>query len=84
MANYKTYTVLVDIEVHVKNMGLVVQDPGSVASAVRHAVRIMLPQGWRKNGLMFNTTSVSAEAKEITPSEPFKMLDGNDQRKENP
>lgn len=78
MANYKTYTVNVTLEVHVKNGGLVVQDPASVASAVRHAVKIILPQGWRKNGLLFNTTDVQAEAKEVVPS--FEMLNGNDQR----
>ena len=64
MANYKTYTVNVTLEVHVKNNGLAVQDEGSVSSAARHAVQILLPQGWRKNGLMFNTVNVFAEAKE--------------------
>lgn len=69
--NYKTYTVNVTLEVRAKDGGLVVQDEGSVASAVRHMVRTVLPQGWRKNGLMFNTTDVQAEAKEreVTPSE---------------
>jgi hypothetical protein len=61
---YKTYTVTLEIEVDVKDTGLVVQNPESVASATRHLLRMVIPTGWRKNGLMLHTTTVHAEAKE--------------------
>ncbi len=78
--NYKTYTATVELVVHIKNSGLIVQDPESVASAVRHMVRTLLPQGWRKNGLMFNTVDVHTEAKEKEVAPSFEMLNGDEQR----
>jgi hypothetical protein len=61
---YKTYTVTVEIDVDVKDSGLVMQDPESVASAVRHLLRTTFPHGWRKNGLMLHATAAHAEARE--------------------
>lgn len=61
---YKTYKVNIEIDVDVKDTGLVVQDPESVASAVRHLLRTTFPHGWRKNGLMLHATTAHTEAKE--------------------
>jgi hypothetical protein len=61
---YKTYTVTVEIDVDVKDSGLVVQNLESVAAAVRHLLRTTFPHGWRKNGLMLHAVTAHAEAKE--------------------
>jgi len=61
-AKYKTYTVTIEVNVRVKHDGLVVQQPESVASAVRHAMITLIPSGFRKNGIMFETATFHAEA----------------------
>ena len=62
--NHKTYTVTVEIDVQIKNNGMVMQQPDSVSAAVRHMLRVLLATGWRKNGVMFNPATIHVEAKE--------------------
>jgi len=60
----KTYTVTIEVDVSVKDNGLVVQRTDSVEAAVRHMLRTLIPPGWRKNGVLFHTMSIHTEAKE--------------------
>ena len=63
----KTYTITIEMDVAVKDTGMIVQQPESVSAAVRHMVRTLLPPGWRKNGLMFHPATIHTEAKEKEP-----------------
>jgi len=62
--SHKTYTCTIELEVSLKDGGMIVQNPESAAAAVRHLVRTMLPTGWRKNGMLVHAHTVHVEAKE--------------------
>lgn len=60
----KSYIVTIEVEVSVKDNGMVAQKTDSVEAAVRHLMRTLFPRGWRKNGTMFYPGTVHVTAME--------------------
>jgi hypothetical protein len=65
----RVYTVTAELRVLVKPKSMIAEGNEAVAAAVRHRLRLSLPEAWTGNGLRFDHGYIDVEIAQVIKQE---------------